>query len=247
MKAVIIDDEKNCREVISALSGTYTPDLEIVGEFDNGMEAIQQMDTLQPDILFLDIEMPLMNGFEFLELCPYQEFFIIFTTAYNEYAIQAIKHHAFDYLLKPIQRSEFIKTIQRLQTEKFKSQKSQIDNLLNHLQVKKDVKKIVLSTSEGLHFIETKDIMYVKGDGAYSHYVFADGLKLLVSKTLKEADAILPNDQFKRVHASYIINFDFVKRYQKGEGGFLIMNNGESIPVSRSKKQDLISHISQWM
>ena len=174
---------------------------------------------------------------------------MIFTTAYNEYAIQAIKNHAFDYLLKPIKRKEFISTIERLQQETHKNQKSKIEELLNHLKIdKKDKsdKKIVLATQDGMHFLEYEDIMYVKGDGAYSHYHCADGSKYLISKTLKDAESKLADSRFKRVHASYLINFDFVKKYQRGEGGFFIMKDGTSVPVSRSKKQELLFFMEKW-
>ncbi|MDF1696390.1 MAG: response regulator [Saprospiraceae bacterium] len=246
MRAIIIDDESNSRELLSALAEKYTPEIEIVGRFDNGADALKEIDQLKPDILFLDIEMPNMNGFDFLEKCPYTDFYLIFTTAYNEYAIKAIKNHAFDYLLKPIKRTEFIHTIERLQKEKHNNQKSKIDELLNHLKVDEDRKKIVLATQEGMHFLEYDEIMYVKGEGAYSHYYCADGSKYFISKTLKDAESKLTDKRFKRVHASYIMNFDFVKKYQRGEGGFFVLKDGTSIPVSRSKKQDLLGLMEKW-
>lgn len=246
MKAIIIDDESNSRELLTALATKYTPEIEIVAKYDNGADALLEIENLKPDILFLDIEMPNMNGFDFLEKCKYTDFYLIFTTAYNEYAIQAIKNHAFDYLLKPIKRTEFINTIERLKKESHKNQKSKIDELLNHLKIDDSEKKIVLATQEGMHFLEYSEIMYVKGEGSYTHYCCSDGAKYLISKTLKDAEAKLTDARFKRVHASYIINFDFVKKYQRGEGGFFVLKDGTSVPVSRSKKQELLGLMEKW-
>lgn len=246
MKAIIIDDEANSRELLSSLATKYTPQLDIVAEYDNGASALLEINDIQPDILFLDIEMPNMNGFDFLDKCHYTDFYLIFTTAYNEYAIQAIKNHAFDYLLKPIKRTEFISTIERLEKETSRNQKSKIDDLLNHLKIEKDNKKIILATQEGMHFLDYDEIMYVKGEGSYAHYCCEDGSKYLISKTLKDAESKLTDSRFKRVHASYIINFDFVKKYQRGEGGFFIMSDGTAIPVSRSKKQELLYFMEKW-
>lgn len=246
MRAIIIDDESNSRELLSSLANKYTPDLDIIAQYDNGEDALKEIESLKPDILFLDIEMPNMNGFDFLEKCQYTDFYLIFTTAYNEYAIQAIKNHAFDYLLKPIKRTEFIKTIERLQKVNRNNQKSKIDELLNHLKVEESSKKIILATQEGMHFLDYDEIMYVKGEGSYTQYCCADGSKYLISKTLKDAESKLIDTRFKRVHASYIINFDFVKKYQRGEGGFFILRDGTSVPVSRSKKQDLLGLMEKW-
>lgn len=246
MKAIIIDDESNSRELLSALAAKYTPEIDIIAKYDNGSDALKEIEALKPDILFLDIEMPNMNGFDFLEQCKYTDFYLIFTTAYNEYAIKAIKNHAFDYLLKPIKRTEFINTIERLQKETHNNQKSKIDELLNHLKVEDKKKKIVLATQEGMHFVDYDQIMYVKGEGSYTNYFCADGSKHLISKTLKDAEAKLLDERFKRVHASYLINFDYVKKYQRGEGGFFILKDGTSIPVSRSKKQDLLGLMEKW-
>lgn len=246
MKAIIIDDESNSRELLSSLARKYTPDLDIIAQYDNGADALIEIEKLKPEVLFLDIEMPNMNGFDFLEQCEYTDFYLIFTTAYNEYAIQAIKNHAFDYLLKPIKRTEFINTIERLQKETHNNQKSRIEDLLNHLKVDKSKNKIILATQEGMHFLEYDDIMYVKGEGAYTHYHCADGSKYFISKTLKDAELKLTDTRFKRVHASYLINFDFVKKYQRGEGGFFIMRDGTSVPVSRSKKQELLNFMEKW-
>ncbi|MEM9546419.1 MAG: response regulator [Bacteroidota bacterium] len=246
MRAIIIDDESNSRELLTALAERYTPDLEIIAQYDNGKDALKEIETLRPEILFLDIEMPNMNGFDFLEQCPYTDFYLIFTTAYNEYAIQAIKKHAFDYLLKPIKRTEFIDTIERLVKEKRNNQKAKIDELLEHLKDEKDDKKIILATQDGMHFLEYDEIMYVKGDGAYTHYHCSDGSKYLISKTLKDAESKLTDSRFKRVHASYIINFDFIKKYNRSDGGYFLLKDGTTIPVSRSKKQELLFLMEKW-
>jgi len=246
MKAIIIDDESNSRELLSSLAAKYTPGIQIVAQYDNGGDALLEIGSIKPDILFLDIEMPNMNGFDFLEKCQYSDFYLIFTTAYNEYAIQAIKNHAFDYLLKPIKRTEFINTIERVQNETHANQRSKIDDLLSHLKIEKSSKKIILATQEGMHFLDYDDITHVKGEGSYTHYYCSDGTKYLISKTLKDAESKLTDSRFKRVHASYIINFDYVKKYQRSDGGCFIMRDGTSIPVSRSKKQELLFLMEKW-
>lgn len=241
MRAVVIDDEKNCIDVITALTRKYTDDLEIIGAFQNGQEALENIDTLRPDLVFLDIEMPIVNGFEFLDRTPYKKFKIVFTTAYNEYAIKAIKHHAFDYLLKPIQRKEFIDTINRLREEGSINSAGEIDLLLQQMSLQTNTNKIVVSTSEGMIFLSLDRIMYVKAEGAYSCIFKENGSKLLVSKTLKEVDELINSRHFLRVHASYIVNFEFIKRYLRGEGGYLELTNDETIPVSRSRKAELLN------
>lgn len=245
MRAVVIDDEKNCIDVIAALTRKYTDDLEIIGTFQNGQDALEEIDALRPDLVFLDIEMPIVNGFEFLERTNYKEFKIIFTTAYNEYAIKAIRHHAFDYLLKPIQRKEFINTIVRLRKEGTINTTNEIDQLLEYMSRQGNSNKIVVSTSEGMHFLSLDEIMYVKAEGAYSCFFKDTGGKLLVSKTLKEVDELISSSHFLRVHASYIVNFEFIQRYLRGEGGYLELTNSDRIPVSRSRKTELLSFMER--
>ena len=242
MKAVIIDDEKHCREVLATLIGKYCPGVEIAESFTGGAEALQVIDKINPDIIFLDIEMPGMNGFEFLEKCPGKNFGIVFTTAYNEYAIKAIKHSALDYLLKPIDKNELVEAVEKAKEQNAQKTSSRVEQLLSTLNLKKENKRFAVPTLEGLIMLNSEEILYCESDGPYCTFHFITGTKpLLTSKTLKEAEEVLQGGgEFFRVHHSFLINLKFVQKYIRGEGGEVIMNNGKNIPVARSRKQDFM-------
>jgi len=242
MKAVIIDDEKHCREVLQTLLQKHCTGVEVVASFADAGEALKQIEKISADVLFLDIEMPGMNGFEFLERCPQKNFEIIFTTAYNEYAIQAIKHSALDYLLKPIDKDELVAAVEKAKLRNENRTSSRVEQLLSSLKVRKNSKRFAVPAIEGLIILNSEEILYCESDGPYCTFHFTTAAKpLLTSKTLKEAEEVL-NDvgEFFRVHHSFLINFKFVQKYIRGEGGEVIMNNGKSIPVARSRKQDFL-------
>ena len=242
MKAVIIDDEKHCREVLGTLIQKHCSGIEIIENFSNGAEALKAIEKLEPDILFLDIEMPGMNGFEFLERCPGKNFEIIFTTAYNEYAIKAIKHSALDYLLKPIDRDELMEAIEKAKQQHTQKTSARVEQLLSALKLKKESKRFAVPTLEGLIMLNSEEILYCESDGPYCTFHFTTQAKpLLTSKTLKEAEEVLQGGgEFFRVHHSFLINLKFVQKYIRGEGGEVIMHNGKNIPVARSRKQDFL-------
>ena len=244
INCIIVDDEPLAIRLITA-HVNRVPQLNLLASFENPTEALAFLREHHVDLLLLDIQMPVITGLELARMLPATTR-VIFTTAYREFAVESYELQVVDYLLKPIKRTEFINTIERVQKEKFKNQKSKIEKLLSHLKVDKSDTKIVLATQEGMHFLDYEDIMYVKGDGAYTHYHCADGSKYLISKTLKDAESKLTDSRFKRVHASYIINFDFVKKYQRSDGGYFLLKNGTSIPVSRSKKQELLFFMEKW-
>jgi two-component system LytT family response regulator len=245
MKAIIIDDEKHCREVLQSLLNKYCAGVEVVANCDSGQAALELLDVQQPDLVFLDIEMPGMNGFEWLDNCPRRDFAIIFTTAYNDYAIKAIKHSALDYLLKPIDKDELVTAVQRASGEKALKTADRVSQLLEAMQEKKPGKRFAVPTLEGLTLINPDDIEYVQSDGPYSHFYFTSRKHLLISKTLKEAEEVLPANDFFRIHNSYLVNLKYVQKYIRGEGGEVMMLNGEMIPVSRTKKQDFLALIEK--
>lgn len=240
MKAIIIDDEKHCREVLESLLKKHCPQVELCGMFASAADAISQLEHLKPDLIFLDIEMPGMNGFEFLQQFKRRDFAVIFTTAYNEYAIQAIKHSALDYLLKPVDKHELMEAVNRAAEEQVHKTADKVAQLLQAMQAKPGVRRFAVPTLEGLTMINPEDILYVKSDGPYSHFYFNDGRHIMISKTLKESEDVLPAEDFFRIHNSYLINLKYVKKYIRGEGGEVVMNNGEQIPVSRTKKQEFL-------
>lgn len=242
MKAVIIDDEKHCREVLTTLIQKHCPEVEVADSFNSGADALNVVDKIVPDILFLDIEMPGMNGFEFLERCPEKNFEIIFTTAYNEYAIKAIKHSALDYLLKPIDKDELILAIAKAKQHHSQKTSARVEQLLSSLNLRKESKRFAVPTLEGLIMLNSDEILYCESDGPYCTFHFTTNAKpLLTSKTLKEAEEVLQGGgEFFRIHHSFLINLKFVQKYVRGEGGEVIMNNGKNIPVARSRKQDFL-------
>ena len=240
MTAIIVDDEKHCREVLEHLMSKHCPDITLLASCADGAEALIALNQQTPDLIFLDIEMPGMNGFELLEKCPDLDFEIIFTTAYNEYAIKAIKHSALDYLLKPIDKDELKIAVQRAMDHKSRKPADRINDLLEKLQAKRPAKRFAASTMEGLIMVNAEDILYCESDSAYCKLVFTDGKSLLLSKTLKDVEEALHQDEFCRIHNSYLINLNYVRKYIKGEGGEVVMNNGMNLPVSRTRKQDFL-------
>lgn len=241
MTAIIVDDEKHCREVLGHLLARYCPEVTILASCADGAQVLQELKHHTPDILFLDIEMPGMNGFELIEQCPGAAFEIIFTTAYNEYAIKAIKHSALDYLLKPIDKDELKSAVQRAREQKSTHSSDRINDLLEVLHFKKPSKRFAAATMEGLIMVNADDILYCESDSAYCTLYFTNGKTLLLSKTLKDVEEVLHYDEFCRIHHSYLINLNYVQKYIRGEGGEVIMNNGANLPVSRTRKQDFLN------
>ncbi len=242
MTAIIVDDEKHCREVLEHLLNKHCSKVKILSSCAGAGEAIAVLEKETPDVLFLDIEMPGMNGFQLLENITHQNFEIVFTTAYNEYAIKAIKHSALDYLLKPVDKDELIQAIQRVQQRKTLKASQRIDNLLELLNTRKQNKRFAVPTMEGLIMVDSETILYCESDSAYCKIFFkTPGKPLVISKTLKEVEEVLQGLDFCRIHNSYFINMTCVQSYIRGEGGEVVLNNGVHLPVSRTKKKDFLN------
>jgi len=240
MTAYIVDDEKHCREVLEHLLSRHCPEVQVLASCKDGAEAVKMLEQQSPDLLFLDIEMPGMNGFEVLEQSTHHDYDIIFTTAYNEFAIKAIKHSALDYLLKPVDKDELILAVQRSRQHKPHVATDPIKDLLESLQLRKTPKRFAASTMEGLTMVNADEILYCESDSAYCRLFFTDGRSMLLSKTLKDVEEALQHDHFCRIHHSYLINMDYVRKYIKGEGGEVVMENGVNLPVSRTRKHDFL-------
>lgn len=242
-KVIIIDDEKNARNLLQGMLGEYVPDVEILEmcpDLQSGVKAIYKH---KPDLVFLDIEMPGHSGLELLDFFETEtiDFSIIFTTAYNEYAIQAFKLSAIDYLLKPIE-PDALETAMELFRKK--ENKSDISALKENLKPGKPL-KIALNTSGSIKFASLDDITYLKGEGAYTEFHFSDGTLLLVSRNLKYyEDAFAVQTHFFRCHKSYIVNLDFVSSYVKSDGGYILMKNGEQINISTEKIPEMMQLMS---
>jgi two-component system LytT family response regulator len=239
--AIIIDDELKGRIALRQKIIKYCPDVTILGEASDGEEGIQLIEQVQPEIVFLDIEMPRMNGFDMLQKLVHKQFHLIFTTAYDHYAIKAIRFAAFDYLLKPVDIEELRAAIHKIKQEKIHpSTHDRLQVLQHNLQHKYALHKIAIPAKNGLHLYNINDIIHVEAQSNYSILFFANGTKLTASKTLKDFEELLPADLFFRPHHSYLVNMHYVKRYIKGDGGQVEMQNGAFIEVSRRKKDDLL-------
>lgn len=246
MQALIIDDEKHCRDSLAILLAKYCPEIEILGQCANGEEGIRTIAGQEPDLVFLDISMPGMTGFEMLEQCEGHAFEVIFTTAFDEYAIQAIRHSALDYLLKPVDKNELIQAVARAKSTKNTTPSDRISKLLEMVENKKSSERLALPTLDGLIIIDTKDILYCESENNYTRFFMVDGKAIFVSKTLKKVETILNEDKnFFRSHNSFIINLKYIHRYLKGDGGEVILSNGKSLPISRTRKQDFLDRLEK--
>jgi two-component system LytT family response regulator len=240
MKAILIDDEKHCREVLALLLDRHCPDVTVIASCADGPAALDAIQHETPDVIFLDIEMPGMNGFELLNHVEHATFDIIFTTAYNEYAIKAIKHSALDYLLKPIDKEELITAVQRVRDHREVRSADRITRLLDQLNERRHPRRIAAATLEGLIMVNPDDILYCESDSAYCKIIFNDQHTMLLSKTLKEVEESLSPDDFCRIHHRYVINLNAVRKYMKGEGGEVVLSNGVTLPVSRTRKHEFL-------
>lgn len=247
MKVAIVDDEKHCVESLVLHLEELYPSLEIVYKSNRPEEAAGELAKIRPDLLFLDVEMPGMNGFELLEQLQQYSFDVIFTTAYSKYAVKAFRYRAMNYLLKPIDEEELKEAVERWREKKKQdvqlNSDETIEKLLEDLKTEGVLQsKIAVPVTEGFEFIEVDNILYCKSENNYTRICLADGSKVLISKTLKSAESTLERYHFVRIHQSYLINPNYMRRYNRHDGGYIVMENGESIPVSNRKK-DLIPGI----
>lgn len=242
--ATIVDDEPLSCESLASLLEKYCPEVKILDICYSGSQALQSIRLNKPDILFLDIEMPHMNGFELLEEIPSANFELIFTTSYDQYAIKAVRLSALDYLLKPVDREELQKAVQKAIQQSSHQLPQQIEILLQKLKEPGvSINKIAIPTMEGLNMILTDSIISCESDSNYTILNLKGKQKLIASRTLKEIEEMLEEYAFARVHHSYLVNLNEVDKYVKGEGGYLLMTDGSAIDVSRSRKEMLLKKL----
>ncbi|HCS19310.1 MAG TPA: DNA-binding response regulator [Bacteroidetes bacterium] len=242
LKIAIVEDEKNSREGLKNLIMEFCPNTEVIGMASNIDEGLSLIRDKKPDLVLLDIEMQSATGFDLLEKVPEIHFDVIFTTAYEQYAIKAIKFSAMDYLLKPIDVKELIQAIERVQNKRMAGSASQqVRTLLENLrQEPNKINKITLSTSDGMVFLPVNEIIRCEAQGAYTQFNLKNGKKILVSKNLKEYELLLHDYKFLRVHNSHLINLTEVSRYVKADGGYAVMNDGTNIPISNTRKDEFL-------
>ncbi len=242
--ATIVDDEPFCCEALATLLERYCPDVKVLDICYSAASALQSVRDQKPQILFLDIEMPNMNGFELLEKLPAVDFKLIFTTSYDQYAIKAIRFSALDYLLKPIDREELQKAVQKVVNHMKQPLTQQIEILLQKIhQPYIAVNKIAIPTMEALQMIFVESIISCAADSNYTTLYLKNKQKIIASRTLKEIEEMLEDYSFVRVHHSFLINLNEVDKYIKGEGGYLIMSDGSNVDVSRSRKEMLLKKL----
>ncbi|HOW24415.1 MAG TPA: LytTR family DNA-binding domain-containing protein [Bacteroidales bacterium] len=246
LRAVIVEDEKKSQDTLIAMLNRYCPQVVVTGIADGVESGLKTISTLQPDLLFLDIQMPDGSGFKLLELLGERAFQVIFITAFDQYAIKAIRYSALDYLLKPIIAEELIGAVEK--AEKKKQNDSMNENirvlLENVTSIHEKPVKIVLSTSEKMYVVDIDTILRCESDNYYTRFYFTDGKNLLVSKTLKEFEELLKDHDFIRPHKSHLVNLRFVRGYHRQESGQILMTDGSSIPVSRRKRDQVLRIIS---
>ena len=243
LNAVIVDDEPKAIEILSWELTNFNKEIKIIRTFTNPKDALAFLNINTPDCLFLDIEMPTMDGFQFLEKLTNRNFAIVITTAYNEYAIKALKHEAIDYLLKPIDSDDLNDTIQKI--IKFNSRilnSNQLEKILLDVNKKKSNKKIKLNTNGKIIFLKTEDVLFIESDGNYSTFFLIKNQKLVVTKKLKDVNNLLPQNEFFRIHNSFIVNLNKIKEYLKTEG-YVIMESNHKIPVARQRKSDFLEKL----
>ncbi len=246
LKAIIIDDEPDCVRLLALQLKMYCPKVQIIATCTTSTEGLLKIKALQPDIVFMDIEMPVMNAFQLLAHLDPINFSLVFITAYDQFAVKAFRFNALDYLLKPIDGKDLIKAVekamlQRPDPQQLRSLKQQFNG-----GEKYQPDKIALPYQNGVSFIEVKNILYCEADNNYTRFYLVSGQQCMVSKTMGDIQDVLEERNFIRVHRQYLVNMDHIKKYVRGEGNYLIMSNDKSIPVARNKKEKLIERFG-WL
>lgn len=240
IKAVIVDDESRAVESLKWEISRFCQDISVVESFTDPQEAVSGINYLKPDCVFLDIEMPQLDGFQLLERLNFRNFDLIFTTAYDSYALKAFKEDAIDYLLKPIDSDDLMKAVAKIKSNKASnSLGSEVKKALDLLQHQRRT-KIALSFVDKTTFVPIDDILYCKSDGNYTHIFMKDQKKEVLSKKIKEVEAMIGSRNFYRTHNSYLVNLACVQEFIKSDGQYLVLNDGSHIPISRSRKSDLL-------
>ncbi len=244
LKAIIADDEAHCSKTLKEMLKRYCPEVNVLASCANGIEALQAIQQYDPDLVFLDVEMPKMNGFEMLEQLGAVNFHLIFVTSYDAYALKAIRFSAIDYLLKPLDRVELEAAVQKVVKRMQTPLPEQLRIILEKMQNPAAAStKIALPTMEGLQMISVESIISCEADDNYTTLTLKNNKKIVVSCTLKVIEELLEEHPFIRVHRSFLVNLDEVEKYVKGDGGYLVMSDGAHIFISRNKKDELLKRL----
>jgi len=246
LKTIIVDDELHCCKTLESLLKRYCPEVNILATCINGVEALKAIEELHPNLVFLDVEMPKMNGFEMLEQLPPIDFHLIFVTSYDAYALKAIRFSAIDYLLKPVDREELQKAVQKVIKRIEVPLPEQLKIILDRInQPLQSAGKIALPTMEGLEMVQVESIISCEADDNYTKLHLKNNRKIIVSSTLKVIEELLEDYSFIRIHRSYLVNLKEIEKYVKTDGGYVVMSDGSQIYVSRNKKEELLKLLLQ--
>ncbi len=247
MTAILIDDEIHATEALTNILKLVTPDVEVIGVANDPRIGLEKIQALQPDLVFLDIQMPYMTGFELLEKLGKFNFAVIFTTAYDQYALQAFKVSAADYLLKPIDMDELEAAVGKVRERQVKQQTldfGSLEKLFRQVQ-RPEARRLALPTSDGLVFVPMENIIRLQSDSNYTTFYLTGPEKMLVSRTLGEFEEQLEQNNFCRIHHSHIINLAHLKRYVRTDGGYAQMSDGTNVEISRRKKDEFLAKLGE--
>lgn len=242
LKAIIVEDEPLSADALASLLRDWCPFVKLEGICYSAADAIEKIPVIRPDLVFLDIEMPHRNGFELLEMLPEKEFHVIFTTSYNQYAIQAFRVSALDYLLKPIDRNELMAAVNKTVARRPSS--IALDVLVEQLR-QPNLQRIALPTFEGLQLVAAQDILACVASSNYTLLHLKNGQVLTISRTLKEFEEMLEGAGFLRIHHSHLVQVNEISQYFRGEGGSVKMSNGLQLDVSKSRKEELLRQLTR--
>ncbi len=245
--AILIDDETDAREVLRMAIEKYCPEVSLIGVYENPEQGLTAIQALQPDLVFLDVQMPHLSGFDLLQQLSPLRFEVIFVTAHDQYAIKAIRFSALDYLLKPVDIEDLVHAVSKVQARlQQKNSAPQYQSVLNNIQYRaRKIEKLAVPTLEGIEFFDTDDIIYCQADGNYTRLYLKSQTGRLISKNLKDFENLLAESGFCRVHHSSLINIKHVQKYVKGEGGYVILTDGYHVDISRRKKEGFLKMLSR--
>lgn len=244
LKAIIVDDEANAIKNLKWEIERFCPEVSVMDGFTNPSEAISGINYLKPDCVFLDIEMPEMDGFQLLKELRFRDFNLIITTAYDNYAIKAFKENAVDYLLKPIDSDDLKRAVSKIVKQKEKYGLGfELDKVIESIRPP-STRRISIPLAGKTLFVDSDDIIYCKSDGNYTEIYLTEGKYEVITKNLKEVDRELLNETFYRVHNSYVVNVQHIKEYIRVEGHYLVMSNNQKIPISRTKRDALAQRLA---
>jgi len=245
LKVIVIDDEGRTQQLIAKMIRSFNLNLEVIVEGDDVKSGVKAIQTHKPDIVFLDIQMPNGTGFDILDALPVKNFEVVFVTAYEEFAIKAIKFSALDYIVKPIDPEELRTATENAIAELKNKRDPNRFETLQHNIVEHKQRRLVLKTMESVHIVTLSEIIRCESDRNYTLFHLTNDRKILVSKTLKEFEFLLKDYNFLRVQQSHLINLDFIDRYDKTEGGTIIMKDGANVPLSVAKRDLFFETISK--